>query len=121
VAVGQYSKDIFNLMSEYELIYKNSLGTHSRAESDIPTVIIIDRGTDFVSPLLTPLTYEAMLDEIFGIRGKTITFEADVTGNRSLNHVKLKYVYCLFDVCVTDVERLLMIYLLGADFIRSCV
>lgn len=35
--------------------------------STIESLIIIDRETDFVTPLLTQLTYEGLIDEIYGI------------------------------------------------------
>ena len=35
--------------------------------STIENLIIIDRETDFVTPLLTQLTYEGLIDEIYGI------------------------------------------------------
>jgi hypothetical protein len=90
IAVGAYSKSIVTLMNEFELYYKNNLRAHNRPESDIPTVIIIDRSMDFVSPLLSPLTYEAMLDEIFSIKGKTITFDPEVTGKGPTKHVRVR-------------------------------
>jgi len=36
--------------------------------SKIDTLVIIDREVDFVTPLLTPLTYEGLIDEIIGIQ-----------------------------------------------------
>lgn len=29
------------------------------------TLLLIDRKIDFITPMLTPFTYEAMIDEIF--------------------------------------------------------
>jgi len=34
----------------------------------IENLIIIDRDTDFITPLLTQLTYEGLIDEKFGIK-----------------------------------------------------
>lgn len=31
-------------------------------------LIIIDRGIDFVTPLMTQLTYEGLIDEVIGVR-----------------------------------------------------
>ena len=36
--------------------------------STIENLIVIDRETDFVTPLLTQLTYEGLIDEIYGIK-----------------------------------------------------
>ena len=38
-----------------------------RHSSEIDMCCIIDRSVDFVSPLVTPLTYEALIDEMLGI------------------------------------------------------
>ena len=35
---------------------------------NIDTVVVIDREVDFVTPLLTPLTYEGLIDEVVGIQ-----------------------------------------------------
>ena len=34
----------------------------------IDTLVVIDREVDFVTPLLTPLTYEGLIDEVIGIQ-----------------------------------------------------
>ena len=34
---------------------------------DIDAVIFLDRSVDLISPMCTPLTYEALIDEILGI------------------------------------------------------
>ena len=45
----------------------------------IDSLIIIDREVDFITPLLTQLTYEGLIDEKFGIKNSTnnILPEAD--------------------------------------------
>lgn len=68
------------MQSEFERIYANNLRAHNRPESDIPTLILIDRSLDLITPLMCPLNYEGVLDEVFGIRGKTIPFGTEVTG-----------------------------------------
>ena len=35
---------------------------------NIDTMVVIDREVDFVTPLLTPLTYEGLIDEVIGIQ-----------------------------------------------------
>lgn len=40
--------------------------------SQIDTLIIVDRSIDLVSPLLTQLTYEGLIDEIWGIRNNNV-------------------------------------------------
>jgi hypothetical protein len=40
--------------------------------SEIQEVVLIDREIDMVTPLCTPLTYEALIDEVFGITNSKI-------------------------------------------------
>ncbi len=41
-------------------------GTTGHAQID--TLIVLDRSVDLFSPLLTPLTYEGLIDELFGVK-----------------------------------------------------
>ena len=34
----------------------------------IDAIVLLDRSVDLVTPLSTPLTYEALIDEIYGIK-----------------------------------------------------
>ncbi|KAK6332790.1 hypothetical protein TWF696_002813 [Orbilia brochopaga] len=47
----------------------------------IDNLIIIDRETDFVTPLLTQLTYEGLVDEIFGMNNSHVELDASLIGN----------------------------------------
>ncbi|KAG9046525.1 hypothetical protein FS837_004275 [Tulasnella sp. UAMH 9824] len=42
------------------------------------SLIIIDRSTDMVTPLLTQLTYEGLLDEVFGVKNSHIEVDAAI-------------------------------------------
>ena len=44
-------------------------------------LFIIDRDVDFVSPMCSAMTYEALLDETFGIECGMVTFDSSVTGD----------------------------------------
>lgn len=44
------------------------------------SVIIIDREVDFVTPLLTQLTYEGLIDELFGIQNNQAKVDTTVVG-----------------------------------------
>ncbi|KAK0381259.1 flavin containing amine oxidoreductase [Colletotrichum limetticola] len=44
------------------------------------SVIIIDREVDFVTPLLTQLTYEGLIDEVFGIQNNQAEVDTTVVG-----------------------------------------
>ena len=54
--------------------HKNGLVPSTTNES----VIIIDREVDFVTPLLTQLTYEGLIDEIFGIQNNQTKVDTTV-------------------------------------------
>ncbi|EWC45251.1 hypothetical protein DRE_05978 [Drechslerella stenobrocha 248] len=49
--------------------------------SIIENLIIIDREVDLVTPLLTQLTYEGLVDEIFGINNSHVELEASLIGS----------------------------------------
>ncbi|KAH8880692.1 Sec1-like protein [Thozetella sp. PMI_491] len=44
------------------------------------SVIIIDREIDFVTPLLTQLTYEGLIDEVFGIQNNQTDVDSTIVG-----------------------------------------
>lgn len=46
----------------------------------IDSLIIIDREVDMVTPLLTQLTYEGLIDEIFGIKNNQAEIETSIIG-----------------------------------------
>ncbi|KAK6541217.1 hypothetical protein TWF694_008584 [Orbilia ellipsospora] len=53
--------------------------------SIIENLVIIDRETDLVTPLLTQLTYEGLIDEIFGIQNSHVELEASIIGSAMQN------------------------------------
>ena len=42
--------------------------------------VSLDREVDLVSPLVTPLTYEGLMDEIIGITNNTVRLDSSVLG-----------------------------------------
>ncbi|KAI1765327.1 vacuolar protein sorting 33A-like protein [Hypoxylon sp. FL1150] len=46
----------------------------------IESVIIIDREVDFVTPLLTQLTYEGLIDEVWGIQNNQADIDSTIVG-----------------------------------------
>ncbi|KAI1802474.1 vacuolar protein sorting 33A-like protein [Daldinia bambusicola] len=46
----------------------------------IESVILIDREVDFVTPLLTQLTYEGLIDEVWGIRNNQADIDSTIVG-----------------------------------------
>ncbi|KAK4105795.1 Sec1-like protein [Parathielavia hyrcaniae] len=51
-----------------------------RLSTTIESVIIIDREVDFATPLLTQLTYEGLLDEVFGVQNNQTEVDSTIVG-----------------------------------------
>ena len=51
--------------------------------SSIESLIIIDREIDFATVLLTPLTYEGLIDELFGIKDNQAEIDSSIVGSAS--------------------------------------
>lgn len=51
------------------------------AASAIDTVVLLDREVDLISPLVTPLTYEGLLDELIGLDYGKIQVDARIVGD----------------------------------------
>ena len=52
---------------------RESCGRDPEVRSQIDSLVIIDRAVDLISPLATQLTYEGLVDEMFGITCATVT------------------------------------------------
>ncbi|RZC36920.1 vacuolar protein sorting-associated protein 33B [Asbolus verrucosus] len=63
VTLGEYSNKI---LSQIDLLIEDK-GDSDRLESDFGSLIIIDRNMDYPSALLTPGTYSALLNEVYGV------------------------------------------------------
>lgn len=48
--------------------------------ASIESLIIVDRGIDFATLLLTPLTYEGLIDELFGIKDNQAEIDSSIVG-----------------------------------------
>lgn len=55
-------------------------GDASLAAPEIDTLIILDREVDLATPMVTPLTFEALIDEIIGIDRTLITVDSEILG-----------------------------------------
>lgn len=49
--------------------------------ASIESLIIIDREIDFATVLLTPLTYEGLIDELFGIKDNQAEIDSSIVGS----------------------------------------
>lgn len=50
---------------------------------NIDSLIIIDRSVDLITPLCTQLTYEGLIDEVFGIRTSHVEVDSAIVGPTS--------------------------------------
>lgn len=50
---------------------------------NIDSLIILDRSVDLISPLCTQLTYEGLIDEVFGIRSSHAEVDSAIVGPTS--------------------------------------
>ncbi|XP_055337328.1 vacuolar protein sorting-associated protein 33B-like [Paramacrobiotus metropolitanus] len=75
---GRCANIIFGIKQKHQ--EEQQIGDYNRIPSEVSTLIMIDRDVDYVSALLSPLTYEGLLDEHFGISSGTVDFEPAITG-----------------------------------------
>ncbi|XP_067136372.1 vacuolar protein sorting-associated protein 33A [Centruroides vittatus] len=66
---GKCAKHVFDLMMRMR---REQAGNEPQITSQIHNLLLLDRSVDLLSPLATQLTYEGLLDEIFGIQNNTI-------------------------------------------------
>ncbi|XP_076444222.1 vacuolar protein sorting-associated protein 33B-like [Babylonia areolata] len=75
--IGKMSKmthDVMNIMHDQE--------EGQQTKFNIGQLYIIDREVDYVTPMCSPMSYEALLDETFSIECGVIELAADVVGKQ---------------------------------------
>ena len=83
-AKGQMSNLVLNMLIEMREEEKSqnstssSNGNHTDLVSEIDSLVLIDRSCDWISPLSTPLTYEALIDELMTIENGVVRVDASV-------------------------------------------
>jgi len=80
-----------------EALYSQELGKPKAHNPEIGHLIILDRDLDWASCLLSPLTYEGLLDETFGISCGTVEFPPDVTKTETPTKLQLSCKDKMFD------------------------
>eukprot|EP01006_Ploeotia_vitrea_P009473 TRINITY_DN22181_c0_g1_i1.p1 TRINITY_DN22181_c0_g1~~TRINITY_DN22181_c0_g1_i1.p1 ORF type:complete len:675 (+),score=390.92 TRINITY_DN22181_c0_g1_i1:48-2027(+) len=81
--VGENAKRVYALMDRMR---RESPGDQYNVVPEIDSLILIDRSVDLVTPMLTQLTYEGLLDEVVGINNSYIDVEEQVlTGKPPTN------------------------------------
>jgi len=66
---GSAAAQVFDLMTRQK---RESCGRMPTVTSQIDTLVILDRAVDLVSPLPIQLTYEGLIDEMFGINCSSV-------------------------------------------------
>ncbi|CAL1280864.1 unnamed protein product [Larinioides sclopetarius] len=66
---GKCAKHVFDLMTRMR---RELSGNDPQVTPQIDCLLLLDRAVDLVSVLATQLTYEGLLDEIFGINNNTV-------------------------------------------------
>ncbi|XP_067014776.2 vacuolar protein sorting-associated protein 33A [Anabrus simplex] len=74
---GPASKHVWELMTRMARERAGYDRPHPVAQSQIDHLLLLDRSVDLLSPLATQLTYEGLIDEIFGITNCTVQLPAD--------------------------------------------
>ncbi|KAL1501547.1 hypothetical protein ABEB36_006849 [Hypothenemus hampei] len=75
---GTAAKQVWDLVTRLQREKNNNEEFKMKNQvSSIDEIILIDRSIDLISPLATQLTYEGLIDEIFGINNATAHFPID--------------------------------------------
>jgi len=92
-AHGRSVRKLMNLVNVFSLHY----GQPKTKQADIGYLYIFERDVDWASCLLSPLTYEGLLDEVFGISCGTVEFGKEVTGADQPTKLQLSSKDKMFD------------------------
>ena len=68
--------------------FSGNISSQIRGRSEIGHLFIFDRSVDYPTTLLSPLTYESLLDETFGIHCGVVELGKEIT--KTNNSVKVK-------------------------------
>ncbi|CAD8049642.1 unnamed protein product [Paramecium sonneborni] len=74
-AKGNYAKYVIDILKQKKLQGEIIEDEISFKESKMHTLLIVDRKVDFITPMLTPFTYEALIDEVFTIKHNSINLD----------------------------------------------
>lgn len=86
IGKGDHAKRIVDLLARMrqELLAGETTDETNKAglspSNSLESVVIIDREVDFVTPLLTQLTYEGLIDEVWGIQNNQTDVDLTVVG-----------------------------------------
>jgi len=86
-----------NKLLRLENLYNNHFGQSRSKTVEIGNLFIFERDLDWTSCLLSPLTYEGLLEETFGISCGTVEFGPAVTKTESSTKLQLSSMDKMFD------------------------
>lgn len=93
VFIGSASCDVQKILASLKANDEASASSETSflkaGKSGIHTAIVFDRNLDLVTPMLTQITYEGMLDETFGISCGMIEFPEEVAKTKSATKMLL--------------------------------
>jgi len=73
---GTAAAQVFDLMVRMK---RETCGQEPQVRTQIDTLVIMDREVDLISPLPTQLTYEGLIDEMYGIQCASVRLPEDKT------------------------------------------
>ena len=71
---GAAAKTLYDLTARMK---REMQAEEPETQSQIDTMIIFDRQVDLISPLITQLTYEGLIDEFFGIKNSSVKLSSE--------------------------------------------
>ncbi|XP_023017702.2 vacuolar protein sorting-associated protein 33A [Leptinotarsa decemlineata] len=107
---GAAAKQIWDLVVRLQREKSSNDDPKSNQQSSIDQLVLIDRSVDLLTPLATQLTYEGLIDEIFGINNSTANFPIDnflsteEKNTESLSEDKRKIILNSADKLYTDIR-----------------
>lgn len=74
---GAAAKQVWDFVLRLQRENENEDTVQQNHNSCIDQIILIDRSIDLISPLATQLTYEGLIDEIYGINSNTVKIPSE--------------------------------------------
>ncbi|XP_065201520.1 vacuolar protein sorting-associated protein 33A [Planococcus citri] len=79
---GNAAQQVMKLLNKLDKEPSSSSSVKNSSSVQIDQLILIDRGIDLLSPLVTQLTYEGLIDELYGISNCNVKLPADRFGGQ---------------------------------------
>ncbi|XP_050292813.1 vacuolar protein sorting-associated protein 33A [Anthonomus grandis grandis] len=106
---GVIAKQVWDLVARLQK-EKATYEESTTQSSCIDQILLIDRSVDLITPMATQLTYEGLIDEIFGINNATASFPIDnflsseERSTESLNEDKKQIILNSADKLFSDIR-----------------